>query len=61
MVRRAAVVADLTRVTENALIVPQVWRRLLETVIVGEGGLDLVHVQASVQMVQAVLLKILIE
>lgn len=33
---------------QDALVVPKIWWRLLETVVVGEGYLDLVHVEAAV-------------
>jgi len=46
---------------ENTLVVPQVRWRLLKTVVIREGSLDLVHVQASVKMVQAILLQVFVE
>ena len=48
-------------VAENSLVVAQIRWRLLEAVVVREGSLDLMHVQAAVQVVEAVLLQVLVE
>jgi hypothetical protein len=56
MVRSATVVAKLALVAQDTFIVSEIWRRLLKTVVVREGSLDLVHIETSIQMVQAILL-----
>jgi hypothetical protein len=56
MVRSATIVAKLALVAQDTFIVSEIWRRLLKTVVVREGSLDLVHIETSIQMVQAILL-----
>ena len=48
-------------VSKDALIIAQVWWRLLEAIVIREGSLNLVHIQRTIKVIKTVLLHIFIE
>ena len=65
---RCAIYSGLVRsnhtlivVAEDALVVAQVGRRLLEAIIIRKGSLNLVHVQGAIEVVKATLLQVFVK
>ena len=61
MVSCATVAANLALIAKDTFVISEIWRRLLKTIVVRESSLNLVHVETSVQVIKAVLLKVLVE